>query len=517
MAKHGIRYKERKYKDGTKYVLDECPFNSNHRAPDSAIFELNSGAIGFKCLHNSCAGRTWQDVRVLFEPTAYEQQINDRDRQIEEGWRRHNAERQKIIYRPITEETPESPMFQTAEMILSKPEKRREFVKTGITMIDRNLMGLEKGCVSLVSGLRGSAKSTLLGEITLSAIDAGSTVLVYSGELTDTNYMRWLYLQAAGKNHFVQSAEHARFFYVPDEVKKQIAGWMGSRLWLYNNEHGNNFQRILIALTAKAQESRADLIIIDNLMALELDGANTDKYEAQKRFIWSLESLAKLSNTHIVFVAHPRKAMGFLRLDDVSGSGDLSNAVDNAFIIHRNNHDFQKFTRQEFGWKPTDDIYTSTNVIEICKNRDLGAQDEFIPLWFEESTKRLKNELTEYKHFGWEENIEFICADAGKAAETLAKRELHPEAVVVDPPRKGMDEKAIHAIASMQPDRVVYVSCNPATLARDILRLSSCGYTLQNVTAVDMFPRTSHVETVCCLYHQKDKFFSVPYEPKDVK
>ena len=115
------------------------------------------------------------------------------------------------------------------------------------------------------------------------------------------------------------------------------------------------------------------------------------------------------------------------------------------------------------------------------------------------------------------ENIEFICADAGKAAETLAKRELHPEAVVVDPPRKGMDEKAIHAIASMQPDRVVYVSCNPATLARDILRLSSCGYTLQNVTAVDMFPRTSHVETVCCLYHQKDKFFSVPYEPKDVK
>lgn len=408
MAKHGIRYKERKYKDGTKYVLDECPFNSNHRAPDSAIFELNSGAIGFKCLHNSCAGRTWQDVRVLFEPTAYEQQINDRDRQIEEGWRRHNAERQKIIYRPMTEETPESPMFQTAEMILSKPEKRREFVKTGITMIDRNLMGLEKGCVSLVSGLRGSAKSTLLGEITLSAIDAGSTVLVYSGELTDTNYMRWLYLQAAGKNHVVQSAEHARFFYVPDEVKKQIAGWMGSRLWLYNNEHGNNFQRILIALTAKAQESRADLIILDNLMALELDGANTDKYEAQKRFIWSLESLAKLSNTHIVFVAHPRKAMGFLRLDDVSGSGDLSNAVDNAFIIHRNNHDFQKFTRQEFGWKPTDDIYTSTNVIEICKNRDLGAQDEFIPLWFEESTKRLKNELTEYKHFGWEENIEFI-------------------------------------------------------------------------------------------------------------
>ena len=407
MNKHGIGYRERKYKDGVKYVLDECPFNSNHRAPDSAIFELYSGAIGFKCLHNSCNGKTWHDVRVMFEPTAYEQQTSDRDRQIEEGWKQHNAARQKIVYKPMTEEEPESPMFQTAAMILAKPEKRREFVKTGITAIDKNLMGLEKGCVSLVSGLRGSAKSTLLGEIALSAIDSGATVLVYSGELTDINYMRWLYLQAAGKNHVVQSAEHIRFFSVPDDIKKQIAAWMGSKLWLYNNEYGNNFNRILAAITAKAQESRADLIIIDNLMALELDGANVDKYEAQKRFIWSLESLAKLSNTHIVFVAHPRKALGFLRLDDVSGTGDLSNAVDNAFIIHRNNHDFQKFTRQEFGWSPEKEIYSSTNVIEICKNRDLGAQDEFIPLWFEESTKRLKNDVAEYVHYGWEEDIEF--------------------------------------------------------------------------------------------------------------
>ena len=112
-------------------------------------------------------------------------------------------------------------------------------------------------------------------------------------------------------------------------------------------------------------------------------------------------------------------------------------------------------------------------------------------------------------------NTEFLCADAGDAAILLRKRGLKPDIVVVDPPRKGMREEAIAAVASMEPERIVYVSCNPSTLARDILRLNACGYQLRAATAVDMFPRTCHVETVCCLYHQKKDFISVPYEPKD--
>ncbi len=113
------------------------------------------------------------------------------------------------------------------------------------------------------------------------------------------------------------------------------------------------------------------------------------------------------------------------------------------------------------------------------------------------------------------ENIEFLCGDAGQIAEMYAKEGIKPDCIVVDPPRKGMDETAIRSVASICPPDIVYVSCNPATLARDILRFNSLGYELKDACAVDMFPRTCHVETVCCLYHQKKDFISVPYEPKD--
>ena len=95
-------------------------------------------------------------------------------------------------------------------------------------------------------------------------------------------------------------------------------------------------------------------------------------------------------------------------------------------------------------------------------------------------------------------NTEFFCADAGEAAKMLASRGERPDAIVVDPPRKGISEDVISAIGKMAPKTLVYVSCDPATLARDIKLLEEReGYKAISVQPVDMFPRTKHVE--CCL------------------
>ena len=101
------------------------------------------------------------------------------------------------------------------------------------------------------------------------------------------------------------------------------------------------------------------------------------------------------------------------------------------------------------------------------------------------------------------DNVEFLCADAGQAARQLAQRGVAPDVLVVDPPRKGLDELARDAILRMLPPRVVYVSCDPATLARDIAELCGAGYVLERAQAFDLFPRTNHVETVVLLSQQK--------------
>ena len=93
----------------------------------------------------------------------------------------------------------------------------------------------------------------------------------------------------------------------------------------------------------------------------------------------------------------------------------------------------------------------------------------------------------------------FFCADAGKAASQLAAEGLHPDVIVLDPPRKGCDEATLSAVVAMSPRRVVYVSCNPSTAARDAKWLETQGYRTEKVQPVDLFPRTKHVEAVLLL------------------
>ena len=112
-------------------------------------------------------------------------------------------------------------------------------------------------------------------------------------------------------------------------------------------------------------------------------------------------------------------------------------------------------------------------------------------------------------------NTDFLCGLAEDVLPDLVRKGMRPDAIVIDPPRKGCEQQVLSAIAESGVNRVVYVSCNPATLARDAKILSNFGFRIEHVQPVDMFPHTQHVETICLLYHQKKDFIYVPYEPKD--
>jgi len=139
------------------------------------------------------------------------------------------------------------------------------------------------------------------------------------------------------------------------------------------------------------------------------------------------------------------------------------------------------------------DLYCGTGTITLCLARHakkaIGV--EIVPQAIEDAKfNAAQNGM---------ENAEFFCMDAGQAAKMLADRHTRPDVIVVDPPRKGVSADVIEEIGAMAPQRVVYVSCDPATLARDLNLLTAAGYTLQTAEAFDLFPRCAHVETVVLL------------------
>lgn len=102
-------------------------------------------------------------------------------------------------------------------------------------------------------------------------------------------------------------------------------------------------------------------------------------------------------------------------------------------------------------------------------------------------------------------NAEFICGDAAVEMPALLKSGVKPDTVLLDPPRAGCDKKVLAAIAGVKPEKIVYVSCNPASLARDMAFLTENGYKAVKAQPVDMFPMTSHIETVCLLSKLQSK------------
>lgn len=401
ISKSGLRVSKDVVSDGRrKIVLDECPFNSGHKAPDSAIFVLPSGAIAFKCFHNSCQDRTWRDLRQMFDPGCYERK-----------------QEQPRTYEP-------DPAFPPKNRDSSKPQKETEqhflrlcdiknldrsqivSIKTGITELDKKLIGMNKGEMSIWSGGNGSGKSTLLSQIALETIQGGFRCAMFSGELTNNRAKNWLQLQAAGRQNVRQSLDGVSY-YVPKAEAQAIDDWAADKLWIYNNNYGSKINGVIADFCAHAKKHQTDVIIIDNLMSLDLTEMSGEKYDRQTSLALRLSALAKELNVHIHFVCHPRKPVGFLRKADISGTADLTNAADNVFMVHRVNSDFLKLGGDYLGKSKIEKYKDFSNVIEIMKNRDLGVLDEFVGMYFEPQSKRMLNERHENKCFEWEEDFDF--------------------------------------------------------------------------------------------------------------
>lgn len=286
--------------------------------------------------------------------------------------------------------------YKTSSEIDMSNNENITYIKSGVFQLDKFIKGFALGELSVWSGGNGSGKSTLLSQLAIESFKKGNNVLIFSGELKDSRLMKWMNLQICGKSNLCYNEKYD--YYYPKD-KEKVTQFSNNKLFVYDNELGNDIDKILFAIYEAVKTKNVKMVILDNLMSMNLSSYGNDKYDIQTKLITDLSDMAKRLNIHIHFVCHPRKSTSFLRKYDISGTADLTNIADNVFIVHRVNNDFKKQTQEMFRWKNDNELYDFDNIIEICKNREQGIQDMFIGQYFEIETKRFLNYKNETKYY----------------------------------------------------------------------------------------------------------------------
>lgn len=383
----------------TKYILDECPFNSSHRAPDSAIFEMSNGGLGFKCLHSSCSQYTWKDFRLKFEPDAYDH----KEYQRHEHKMQYYSSQKKEPFVPKKEDSAKGKKWLAMTDVQYVDMSKLVAIPTGYKELDKKIIGLLMGDVTVLSGLSGSGKTSWIDCVVLNAVQRGYKVGIWSGELQDFRFQSWIDQISAGKNYVCKKEGYENYYYAPKNIANQINKWLEGKLFLYNNNYGSKWQQLFADIKTLVENEGTQLIVLDNLMALQIDSYDGDKYTQQTRFINDLKEYAKAKNIHVILVCHPRKEGGFLRKESISGTADLTNLADSVIIIHRIGKDFEQRAGEFFGKDKVLPYLKYNSVIEVCKNRSMGVIDLLVGMYYEVESRRLKSEISENIVYGWQE------------------------------------------------------------------------------------------------------------------
>lgn len=397
LNEHNIVYKEEKQGNSTRYTLEYCPWvdtHSDRKKWDSALFVDPYGKITFNCQHSHCKGKTWQDFRLFYEPDAYNKP----------QWQPQQYQRQ-YQSKPRYEVKEELPELGSKWLRMSDIKKidlsQLENVKTGYPELDKKIVGLYMSEVTVLSGSNASGKSSWLNSLLLNVVQQGYKAALWSGELRADVLKTWIQMVAAGKSRLLPSKINVGKYYVPNEVGERIDQWLDDKLYLYNNEYGTKWEQIFHDMNELLKVG-VKVFALDNLFSLDIDLFDGDKNNKQKELILQVKEFAKKNSAHIILVAHPRKVMTFLRKNDISGTSDITNAVDNVFIIHRVNEDFLHAIKEFFGAQAVARYNAFGNVLAVEKNRMYGVADFMCGLVYESESRRFLNFDGENVVYDWD-------------------------------------------------------------------------------------------------------------------
>lgn len=266
-------------------------------------------------------------------------------------------------------------------------------IKTNIPEIDRIIGGLVMSQVILLTGRRGEGKSTFMSQLVCEALEQGESVFIYSGELADYHFKRWLDYQLAGTAN-VQSRLNLYGDYeysITKSTLERISSWYRGRAYIYDNswmpDDIGEMESLPETIEKVIRQYGVRMICIDNLMtAMETVSDNSQLNLAQSNFVGQLKRIAAKFDVVIILVAHPRKTKDDFSNDDVAGSADITNKADVVMSYQRSKED------------------DCNSRLQITKNRLFGkyaAKEDAIKLMYSEKTKRIFS-VDGDRHYGWE-------------------------------------------------------------------------------------------------------------------
>lgn len=266
-----------------------------------------------------------------------------------------------------------------------------EKIKANVKAVDDLFGGgFALGQVGLLTGKRGDGKSTFMSQLIIEATEQGYGTFVYSGELMDFYFKRWLDMQLSGQKH------------PSNTTVDRMNAWYYNKIFLYDNNIVDDEEMDdLIKITEEVIcRHGVKLICLDNLMTAIEVKANDDLYRAQSRFVGKLAKIAKVHNVLIILVAHPRKTNNSFENDDVSGSADITNKVDFVMSYTRNDKD--------------DD---TQRLLKVTKNRLTGSltndTTKLIRLFYDVDSKRIVGDDKNFSRvYGWATEASDLFTDA---------------------------------------------------------------------------------------------------------
>ena len=417
IEKHNIPVtKKVEVADGTRYYLEHCLFNDQHKGKDAILFKHKNGAIAYFCYHNSCSGNDWRKVREMYEPDCYTSKST---------YLPHRSFRpiRKDIAIKELQDTDENKgnVWQCLSEIEDEDRSKIVSIPSGIIQYDKECCGFDKPSLSVWSGNNGCGKSSLLNQIAINAVNNGFKVAIYSGELRGKKMKRWLILQAAGKQYNKKSNYNSYDYYTPNNIKDKIVEWFQDKLYNYNTKYSHNIEQVCLEVEKLVKEHQIDMLIMDNLSCLDIDELDGSINEQQKAAIKMLLRMTERMEIATHVVIHPKKSELYLRKNDVSGAKTLTDLADCVFFVHRWNQDTQKAAKEFMQPQVFSDLCSSetTNIVEVIKHREFGeAEGHIYKLFYEPESRRLKNSIAETIHYGWEEylvqtNIEQMTIENG--------------------------------------------------------------------------------------------------------